>query len=123
MAKDPFLLVSLEESESKSLAQVMSNDTARKILDYLSKHESATESQVSKDLKLALSTVHYNLQALVKATLVQAEEFHYSQKGKEVLHYSLANKLIIIAPKKAKTESDEWMNAMDGWMDGWMGNG
>jgi DNA-binding transcriptional ArsR family regulator len=105
MAKDPFLLVSLEESESKALAQVMSNDTARKILDYLSKHESATESKVATDLKIALSTVHYNLQALTKANLVQTEEFHYSEKGKEVLHYSLANKLIIIAPKRTSMQS------------------
>jgi DNA-binding transcriptional ArsR family regulator len=106
MAKDPFLLVSLEESESKSLAQVISNDTARKILDFLSKSEAAaTETDVSKKLKLPLSTVHYNLQALVKANLVVTEEFHYSEKGKEVLHYSLANQLIIMAPKKTSVES------------------
>ncbi|HJX06256.1 MAG TPA: helix-turn-helix domain-containing protein, partial [Candidatus Nanoarchaeia archaeon] len=105
MPKDPFLLVSLEENESKALAQVISNDTARKILDFLSKHESATESDISKKLDVPLSTVHYNLQALSKANLVKAEEFHYSEKGKEVLHYSLANKLIIIAPKKTSTES------------------
>ncbi|MBN1792714.1 helix-turn-helix transcriptional regulator [Candidatus Woesearchaeota archaeon] len=105
MVKDPFLLVSLEESESKALAQVMSNDTARKILDFLSKEESATETSISKRLKVPLSTVHYNLQALVKANLVAAEEFHYSEKGKEVLHYRLANKLIIIAPKRTSAES------------------
>jgi len=105
MAKDPFLLVSLEENESKALAQVMSNDTARKILDFLSKEESATETDIANKLKVPLSTVHYNLQALVKANLVKAEEFHYSEKGKEVLHYSLANKLIIIAPKNTRTES------------------
>lgn len=105
MPKDPFLLVSLEENESKALAQVMSNDTARKILDLLSKHESLTESDVAKKLNFPLSTVHYNLQALVKANLVKSEEFHYSEKGKEVNHYSLANKIIIIAPKKTSTES------------------
>jgi predicted ArsR family transcriptional regulator len=105
MAKDPFLLVSLEENESKALAQVMSNDTARKILDILSKHESLTETDIAKKLDVPLSTVHYNLQALVKANLVKAEEFHYSEKGKEVNHYALANKLIIIAPKNVRTES------------------
>jgi DNA-binding transcriptional ArsR family regulator len=105
MAKDPFLLVSLEENESKALAQVMSNDTARKILDILSKHESLTETDIAKKLDVPLSTVHYNLQALVKANLVKTEEFHYSEKGKEVNHYSLANKLIIIAPKNTKIES------------------
>jgi DNA-binding transcriptional ArsR family regulator len=105
MAKDPFLLVSLEESESKNLAQVISNDTARKILDYLSKAESATESEISKELDVPLSTVHYNLQSLVKANLVKTEEFHYSEKGKEVLHYTLANKIIIIAPKSANKDN------------------
>jgi predicted transcriptional regulator len=105
MAKDPFLLVSLEENESKALAQVMSNDTARKILDILSKHETLTETDIAKKLDVPLSTVHYNLQALVKANLVKTEEFHYSEKGKEVNHYSLANKLIIIAPKNTRTES------------------
>ncbi|MBR9698992.1 helix-turn-helix transcriptional regulator [Candidatus Woesearchaeota archaeon] len=98
MAKEKFLLVSLKEDESKRLAQVMANDTSRKILDYLADKE-ATESELSKKLKVPISTVHYNLQALVKGKLVEAEEFHYSKKGKEVMHYTLANKYIIIAPK------------------------
>ena len=34
------------------------------------------------------------------AGLVSADEFHYSKKGKEISHYKLANKYIIIAPKK-----------------------
>ncbi|MBU1198493.1 MAG: helix-turn-helix domain-containing protein [Nanoarchaeota archaeon] len=105
MAEDPFLLVSLEESESKELAKVISNKTARKILDFMSKKESATETDIAKQMKVPLSTVHYNLQALLKANLVMAEEFHYSEKGKEVLHYSLANKIIIIAPKKTSRET------------------
>ena len=104
MPEDPFLLVSLEESESKELAKVISNKTCRKILDLLTK-KNATETQIAKELNLPLSTVHYNLQHLVKANLVKAEEFHYSEKGKEVNHYSLANKLIIIAPKKTTKET------------------
>ncbi|MDO8480887.1 MAG: winged helix-turn-helix domain-containing protein [Nanoarchaeota archaeon] len=98
MAKEKFLLVSLKEEESKQLAQVISNPTARKILDALAEKE-YTESDLAKELLVPISTVHYNLQALVKAKLVEAEEFHYSEKGKEVLHYKLANKYIIIAPK------------------------
>ncbi len=103
MPQDPFLLVSLEESESKELAKVISNKTCRKILDFLSKKD-ATETVIAKELKLPLSTVHYNLQNLYKANLVKVDEFHYSKKGKEVNHYSLANKLIIIAPKKTSIE-------------------
>lgn len=98
MADESFLLINLKDSESKKLAQVISNDTSRKILNFLSK-KSATETEMAKELKVPLSTVHYNIQALTKAKLVNADEFHYSKKGKEVIHYSLANKYIIIAPK------------------------
>ncbi len=96
--KDTFMLVSLQESQAKHLATVLSNDKSRLILDYLAKHSKATESSLAKKLRIPLSTVHYNLQQLVKGGLVTTEEFHYSRKGREVNHYSLANKYIIIAP-------------------------
>ena len=98
MTKEKFVLVSLKEDKAKELAQVISNESCRKILDYLAEKE-ATETELAKKLELPLSTVHYNLKHLVGAGLVDAEEFHYSEKGKEVNHYKLANKYVIIAPK------------------------
>ena len=98
MAKEKFLLVSLKESKAKKLAQVISNETCRKILDYLAEKE-ATETELGKKLNIPISTVHYNLKCLMDGGLVSVEEFHYSEKGKEVNHYKLANKYIIIAPK------------------------
>ncbi len=96
-----FLLVSLEEDKAKKLAQVISNDTCRKILDYLAKKE-ATETELAEQLNIPISTVHYNLKQLSESGLVTAEEFHYSKKGREINHYSLANKYIIIAPKSGE---------------------
>lgn len=93
-----FLLVSLEEKKAKKIAEVINNDTSRKIIDHLAKKD-ATESDLSKELGIPISTIHYNLKQLQEAGLVIVEEFHYSQKGKEVNHYTLANKYIIIAPK------------------------
>ena len=98
MAKEKFLLLSLSESKTKELAQAVSNDTCRKILDYLADKE-ASESELASKLDIPISTVHYNLQQLQKGGLVVVEEYHYSEKGKEVNHYKLANKYIIIAPK------------------------
>jgi len=98
MTKDnAFMLVSLKDKGAKKLAQVINNDTCKDILEQLAKKE-ASETDLSKELGLAMSTVHYNLQNLVEAKLVKANEYHYSKKGKEVLHYSLANKFVIIAP-------------------------
>lgn len=99
MADQSFLLVSLEGQKSKKLAEVIKNDTCRTILEALSKKE-MTETELASSLGLPMSTVHYNLKNLVEAQLVVAEEYHYSTRGKEILHYKLANKLIIIAPKE-----------------------
>lgn len=102
--EETFIMVSLEEQKSKELAQVISNDTSRIILEYLGKKES-TESELSKQLNIPLSTIHYNVQQLVKTGLVQAKEFVYSDKGKEVNIYSIAKKLIIITQKGSDIKS------------------
>ena len=98
MTNKNFLLLSLEDSKTKKIANVVSNESCRKILDYLAKKE-ATESELSGKLQIPISTVHYNLQQLMETKLISTEEFHYSEKGKEVLHYKLANRYIIISPK------------------------
>lgn len=94
------MLLSLKEGQSKRLAQVIGNETCRRILDYLAGKEYATETTVAKELGIPLSTAHYNLKALRESGLVDADEFHYSDKGKEVPHYRLANRYIVIAPRK-----------------------
>lgn len=99
MSKEPYVLMSLKEDKAKTLSQAINSKTAREILNYLSDVDDATETKIAEKLKVPISTVHYNLKNLKKANLVEVEEFHYSTKGKEVNHYKLANKLIIIAPK------------------------
>ena len=101
--KKNFLLLSLEDKKAKKVANVVNNESCSKILDYLADKE-ATETQIAKDLKLPGSTVNYNLKQLLDAKLITWENFHYSQKGKEVKHYTVANKYIIIAPKGADKE-------------------
>lgn len=105
MSDESFILVNLKETESKRLAQVISNDTSRKILDYLVNKQDATASDIAKALSLPLSTTQYNLQHLVEAKLLISDEYHYSEKGKEVDHYRLSNKFVIIAPQSSKFES------------------
>jgi len=101
MASKNFILLSLEDKKTKKIANVVSNESCRKILDFLSQHE-ATESELANKLQIPISTIHYNLQQLMDTGLINAEEYHYSEKGKEVYHYTLANKYIIITPKKTR---------------------
>lgn len=101
MSKKNLILMSLDDSKINKIANVVSNDTSKKILDLLAEKD-MTESELSEKLNIAISTVHYNLQQLMDAGLVTVEEYHYSKKGREVNHYKLANKYIIIAPKGTK---------------------
>lgn len=107
MSQESFLLVNLKEDKAKKLAQVLSNESCRKILEFLTHNKSATETEISEKLNVPLSTVHYNLKHLSKTGLVTTDEFHYSKKGREVIHYSLANKYIVIAPTEDKNFMDK----------------
>ena len=99
MAKNKLLLLDLNDKKTKKLAETITSDTSRKILDYLADKDDS-EQNMAKELGVPISTIHYHLQKLVEASLVVVDEFHYSKKGREVNHYKLANKYIIITPKK-----------------------
>jgi predicted ArsR family transcriptional regulator len=98
MSDENYILLSMKDDKAKKLSKALSNDTAQKILEFLSKVTDSTETDISHKLGLPISTVHYNLMNLHKSKIVDVDEFHYSEKGKEVNHYKLANKLIIIMP-------------------------
>ncbi len=99
MAEDSFVLISLKDEKAKKLGELLGNPTAKKILELLAKKE-YTATDIAKELQLPLSTIHYNLTNLEQGKLVVADEYHYSAKGKEVKHYKLANKMVIIAPEQ-----------------------
>ena len=97
--QEKYILVSLEEEKAKELANVISNSTSRKILDFLSIKDEASETEISKELNLPLSTAHYNLQQLKKSSLVETKRYMYSEKGKKIDFYRVVKKFIVIAPK------------------------
>ena len=81
---EKFLMISLEEEKTKKVVEALSNNTARKILEYLSEKEEASESQIAKEVGIPLSTAHYNIKNLVECQLVESKEFIWSQKGKKI---------------------------------------
>jgi DNA-binding transcriptional ArsR family regulator len=104
MAKKNFLLLSLDDNKTKSIVKTVSNPTCKKILDFLADGD-GTETEISEKLSMPISTVHYNLKQLFDARFIELESSTFSKKGKEVKHYTLANKYIIIAPKGADKKS------------------
>jgi DNA-binding transcriptional ArsR family regulator len=97
---DKFVVLSMS-GESKDVAKALSNDTAISIMNKLAETRmSATE--LSKQLKIPISTVQYNLDLLKNVNLIVDTAYRYSEKGKKVLYYEPAKKLIILAPEKEK---------------------
>lgn len=99
--EDKFIIASMQDSKSKEIAEILSNPTARKILDYLANHE-ASETDIARDLHIPISTVHYNVQKLFKNKLIEVKEFLWSEKGNKINIYRLLKKPIIIAPKYSR---------------------
>lgn len=93
-----YILVSLEEEKSKGLAEVLSNDTSRKILSYLTE-KNLSETDLARELNIPISTVHYNVQNLLKNNLVEIKDFLYSEKGNKINIYGITKKMIVIMPK------------------------
>ncbi len=106
MAKDKVLFIDLSEKKTKSIAEAITSETSRKVMDHLAQG-SDTEQKISGSLNLPISTVHYHLQKLMDVGLVKTNEFHYSAKGREVNHYTLASQYIIIAPSRDTNFKDK----------------
>lgn len=100
MSSDKFLLFNLDDKESKKLGEVISNSTCKKITNILTEKE-LSSSEISKELSIPLNTVEYNLKKLQDAGIVEVSKNWWSVKGKKVETFKIANKLIVISPKKS----------------------
>jgi len=101
---EKYLLFSLDDDRAKKLGDVISNSTCRKIVNFLAENE-ASEGEVAKELKIPINTVEYNLKKLLLAGIIEKDKFFWSRKGKKIDIYKVANKLIVISPKKASVYS------------------
>ncbi len=105
--KDPsdekLLILPLGE-ESKKITQVISNDTARQIIELLA-DAPLSASDIAEHLQAPLTTVTYNLENLESVGLIKVEKIKYSEKGREVKIYAPVRKLIVVVPEKTDRKS------------------
>jgi len=97
---EKYLLFDLSDDKSKKLGEIISNPTCKKIVNFLAeKHGSA--SDISRELGIPLNTLEYNLNKLVESGIIEkTKNYFWSVKGKKIDNYQVANKLIVISPKK-----------------------
>ncbi|CAG0998826.1 hypothetical protein FLAV_02798 [Flavobacteriales bacterium] len=90
--------------ESKKITQVISNDTARQIIELLA-DAPLSASDIAQSLHAPLTTVAYNLENLESVGLIKVDKIKYSEKGREVRIYAPVRKLIILVPEKTDRNS------------------
>jgi DNA-binding transcriptional ArsR family regulator len=101
---DEKLLILPLGEESKKITQVISNDTARQIIEFLA-DAPLSASDIAERLHVPLTTVAYNLENLENVGLVKVERIKYSEKGRKVKIYAPVRKLIVVVPEKADRKS------------------
>lgn len=99
---DKYLLFDLEDDKSKKLGEVISSPTCKKIVNLLAEKELG-ESEISRELKMPLNTVEYNLKKLVESGLIEESKSFWSVKGRKMPSYKVSNKMIVISPKKSSS--------------------
>ena len=98
--EEKLLILPLNDKSSKLISQIISNDTARDILETISDAPRST-TEIAEKLGIPLTTVQYNLEKLAEAGLVKVARTRYSRKMKPVKLYAPQRKYVVIAPGKA----------------------
>ncbi|MFH1802330.1 MAG: ArsR family transcriptional regulator [archaeon] len=94
------IMIDLDDERSEKITEILSNKTARKILQSLAEGEKCG-SDLAGELKIPLNTVSYNLKKLIEAGLIEkSKKFFWSMKGKKMDYYRVSNKKIVIMPKR-----------------------
>ncbi|HJH25442.1 MAG TPA: ArsR family transcriptional regulator [Methanophagales archaeon] len=96
---EKLLILPLNDENSKKISQIISNDTARNIIEAIASNP-LSASKIAEKLGIPLTTVQYNLEKLNDAGLVKVEQIKYSEKRKPVKIYAPQRKFVVIVPEK-----------------------
>lgn len=103
LGDEKVLILPLGE-ESKKITQTLSNDSARQVLELLTDN-AMSASEIACELDAPLTTVKYNLNALIESGLITVKQTKWSTKGRKIKIYAPAHKLIVVVPDKMDRRS------------------
>jgi predicted ArsR family transcriptional regulator len=105
MSDENFIMVSLDDSKSKEISEVLGSKTCKKVIAYLSENKEASQKDLSDNLKIPMNTLDYNMKKLLSSGFIQKRKnFFWSKKGKKIIMYELSNKSVVISHKKTSGE-------------------
>lgn len=96
MPDDKLLVLPLGEDSTK-ITKVLSNNTARSILNIIV-DAPLSASDIATNLNSPLTTIKYNLDMLLDAGFINIHSKKWSRKGREIKLYSPSERVILFVP-------------------------
>lgn len=96
MAND-VVVIQPGDEQAQKIARAMASQTANAVIQAFGGGP-LTSSEVARRMKIPITTASYHIENLLAAGLIEVMETRWSEKGREVKVYGLANQVFIIAP-------------------------
>ncbi len=92
--------IDIDDPRTGLVAEALANKTCVKILGLLAEKD-LTATDIAVKLNIPLNTTGYNIEKLINSGLVEkSSDFFWSVKGKKTPVYKVANRRIVISPKR-----------------------
>ena len=98
------LILEPGDERAQKIAKAMGSKTASDILHLLGEGPTSL-TDIGERLTLPMNTAKYHVENLLEAGLISVAETKYSVKGREVKYYTLANQMLIVAPRQSSMRS------------------
>ncbi len=94
---DDVVIIQPGDERAQKIARAMASQTANAVIQAFGGGP-LTSSEVARRMKIPITTASYHIDNLLDAGLLEVTETRWSEKGREVKVYGLANQVLIIAP-------------------------
>ncbi|NLM29684.1 MAG: helix-turn-helix transcriptional regulator [Methanomicrobiales archaeon] len=92
------------DERAQKIARAMASQTANAVIQAFGGGP-LTSSEVARAMGIPITTASYHIENLLDAGVLEVMETRWSEKGREVKVYGLANQVLIIAPPASDLES------------------
>ena len=93
---DDVVVIQPGDERAQKIARAMASQTANAIIQTFGDGP-LTSSEVARQMAIPITTASYHIENLLDAGLLEVMETRWSEKGREVKVYGLANQVLIIA--------------------------
>ena len=93
-------IISTHDEKVKSVGEILSNDSSRKILNLLNSSNEMTINEIAQKTGLSLSLVTHHIKKMQSVEVVKISKVGRSVKGHKMNYYSATNQSFLIVPSK-----------------------